>query len=135
VVANLRASKHHTTTVRKEREQLGDRRNVGESSCNSGDGTGQMAQPLMFMMKNAIKEEVTATSDKRVRDAMRTSRDRLEQCRRDGGWMCPSRRKICNSSEVVYLNGILVPTVLYKTITISLKFQVFYLILKIVRFP
>jgi hypothetical protein len=34
----------------QEREHLGDRRNVGESSCNSGDGTGQMAQPLMFMM-------------------------------------------------------------------------------------
>jgi hypothetical protein len=40
----------YTTTVHKEREQLGDRRNVGESSCNSGDGTGQMAQPLIFMM-------------------------------------------------------------------------------------
>jgi hypothetical protein len=39
-----------TTTVHKEREQLGDRRNAGESSCNSGDGTGQMAHPLMFMM-------------------------------------------------------------------------------------
>jgi hypothetical protein len=23
---------------------------ICESSCNSGDGTGQMAQPLMFMM-------------------------------------------------------------------------------------
>jgi hypothetical protein len=31
-------------------EQLGDRRSVGESSCNCGDGTGQMAQPLMFMI-------------------------------------------------------------------------------------
>jgi hypothetical protein len=31
---------NHTATVRKEREQLGDRRNVGESSCNSGDGNG-----------------------------------------------------------------------------------------------
>ena len=40
----------HTTIIHKEREQLGDRRNVGESSCNYGDGTGQMAQPLMFMM-------------------------------------------------------------------------------------
>jgi DnaJ-class molecular chaperone len=29
---------------------LGDRRSDGESSCNSGDGTGQMAQPWMFMM-------------------------------------------------------------------------------------
>jgi hypothetical protein len=29
---------------------LGDRRNDGESNCNSGDGTGQMAQPWMFMI-------------------------------------------------------------------------------------
>ena len=41
---------NHTTTDHKEREQLGDRRSDGESSCNSGDGTGQMAQPGMFMM-------------------------------------------------------------------------------------
>ena len=27
-----------------------DRRNVGESSCNSGDGTDQRVQTLMFMM-------------------------------------------------------------------------------------
>jgi hypothetical protein len=33
-----------------EREQLGDQRNDGESNFNSGDGTGQMAQPWMFMM-------------------------------------------------------------------------------------
>jgi hypothetical protein len=32
------------------KEQLGDRRNDGESNCNSGDGTGQMAQTWMFMM-------------------------------------------------------------------------------------
>jgi hypothetical protein len=41
--------RNHIATAHKEREQLGDRRN-GESSCNSGDGTGQMAQPSMFMM-------------------------------------------------------------------------------------
>jgi len=29
---------------------LEDRRNVGESSCNSGDGTDQRVQTLMFMM-------------------------------------------------------------------------------------
>jgi hypothetical protein len=29
---------------------LGDRRNDGENNCNSGDGTGQMAQPWMLMM-------------------------------------------------------------------------------------
>jgi hypothetical protein len=33
---------------------LGDRRNAGENSCNSGDGTGQMTQPLMFMMMNFL---------------------------------------------------------------------------------
>jgi hypothetical protein len=38
------------STVHKEREQLEDRRNAGQSSCNCGDTTGQMAQPLMFMM-------------------------------------------------------------------------------------
>jgi hypothetical protein len=38
------------TTSHKEREQLGDQRNIGESNFNSGDGTGQMAQPWMFMM-------------------------------------------------------------------------------------
>jgi hypothetical protein len=32
------------------REQLEDRRNVGESSCNFGDGTDQRIQPLMIMM-------------------------------------------------------------------------------------
>jgi len=33
-----------------EGEQLEDRRNVGVSSCNSGDGTDQRVQSLMFMM-------------------------------------------------------------------------------------
>jgi preprotein translocase subunit SecG len=33
-----------------EGEQLEDRRNVGESSCNSGDGTDQRVHYLMFMM-------------------------------------------------------------------------------------
>jgi hypothetical protein len=33
---------------------LGDRRSDGESSCNSGDGTGQMAQPWMFMVMMMI---------------------------------------------------------------------------------
>ena len=41
---------NHASTAHKEREQFGDRRSDGESSCNSGDGTGQMAQPWMFMM-------------------------------------------------------------------------------------
>jgi hypothetical protein len=41
---------NRTATAHRERERLGDQRNVGESSCKSGDGTGQMAQSLMFMM-------------------------------------------------------------------------------------
>jgi hypothetical protein len=41
-------------TAHKEGEQLGDRKNDGESNCNSGDGTGQMAQPWMFMMMMMI---------------------------------------------------------------------------------
>ena len=41
---------NHTTTDHKEGEQLEDRRNVGESSCSSGDGTEQRSQFLMFMM-------------------------------------------------------------------------------------
>jgi len=41
---------NHITTNHKEEEQLEDRRNVGENSCNSGDGTDQRVQSLMFMM-------------------------------------------------------------------------------------
>ena len=40
----------HPTQLGISRVQLGDRRNDGESNRNSGDGTGQMAQPWMFMM-------------------------------------------------------------------------------------
>jgi hypothetical protein len=61
VCHNTESLYNHTTTVHKEREHLGDRRNAGESSCNSGDGTGQMAQPLMFMiiMMNTVWTERT----------------------------------------------------------------------------
>ena len=41
---------NHNTTDRKEGEQLEDRRSVGASSCNCGDGTDQRVQSLMFMM-------------------------------------------------------------------------------------
>jgi len=40
---------NHTTTDHKEGEQLEDRRSVGASSCNFGDGTDQRFQSLMFM--------------------------------------------------------------------------------------
>ena len=39
---------NHTTTDHKEGEQLEDRRRVGASSCNSGNGTDQRIQSLMF---------------------------------------------------------------------------------------
>jgi len=42
--------RNHNTTDHTEGEQLEDRRNVGESSCNFGDGTDQKVQSLMFMM-------------------------------------------------------------------------------------
>ena len=45
---------NHTTTDHKEGEQLEDRRNVGASSCKSGDGTDQRVQFLMFMMMTKI---------------------------------------------------------------------------------
>jgi hypothetical protein len=38
------------TTDHKEGEEFQERRNVGESSCKSGDGTDQREQSLMFMM-------------------------------------------------------------------------------------
>ena len=41
---------NHITTDHKEREQVVDRRNVSANSCNSGDGTDQKVQSLMFMM-------------------------------------------------------------------------------------
>ena len=41
---------NHITTDHKEEEQLEDRRNVGENSSKSGDGTDQRVQSLMFMM-------------------------------------------------------------------------------------
>ena len=41
---------NHTTTDHMEGEQLEERRNFGESSCNFGDGTDQRVQSLMFMM-------------------------------------------------------------------------------------
>jgi len=41
---------NHITADHKEEEQWENRRNVGENSCNSGDGTDQRVQSLMFMM-------------------------------------------------------------------------------------
>jgi hypothetical protein len=41
---------NHTTTDHKEGEELEGRRNDGEGSCNSGDGTDQRVQSSTFMM-------------------------------------------------------------------------------------
>ena len=45
-----RGSTGQMTADHKEGEHLEDRRNVSASSCNSGDGTDQRVQSLMFMM-------------------------------------------------------------------------------------
>jgi hypothetical protein len=47
---------NHITTDHKEEEQLEDRRNVGENSYNSGDGTDQRVQSLIFMMMKMIEQ-------------------------------------------------------------------------------
>jgi hypothetical protein len=73
---------NHTATDHKEGEQLEDRRNVGESSCNSGDGTDQRVHSLMFMMMkmmmmitkcmfvscgwNAVQDHATTIGNKSV---------------------------------------------------------------------
>jgi len=50
---------NHTTTDHKEGEQLEDRRSVGASNCNSGDGTDQRVQSLVFvMMMNICREKL-----------------------------------------------------------------------------
>ena len=49
---------NHTPTDHREGEQLEDRRNVGESSYNSGDGTDQRVQSLMFMMMMMTKFQI-----------------------------------------------------------------------------
>ena len=45
---------NHTTTHHKEGEHLEDWRSVGASSFNSGEGTDQRVQSLMFMMMITI---------------------------------------------------------------------------------
>jgi hypothetical protein len=46
------------------KKQLGDRRNDGENNCNSGDRTGQMAQPWMFIMMKIIASKFNLVEDK-----------------------------------------------------------------------
>jgi hypothetical protein len=53
---------NHTTIVQQEGEQLEDRRSVGVISCNSGDGTDQRVQSLMFMMMMMMITTTTTTT-------------------------------------------------------------------------
>jgi hypothetical protein len=50
---------YFTTTGHKE-DQLDDLRNIGESSCNYGDGTDQRVQSLMFMMMMKFRRSPTS---------------------------------------------------------------------------
>jgi len=50
---------NHTTTEHKEEEQLEDRRNVGENSCNSGDGTDQTGPILDVYDDDDDDDEIT----------------------------------------------------------------------------
>jgi len=50
---------NHTTTEHKEGEQLEDRRSVGASSCNCGDGTDQRVQSVKFMMMMMMKYKIS----------------------------------------------------------------------------
>jgi hypothetical protein len=58
--------------------------------------------------KNAIKEEIRATSYSMVTEAMRTLRNWPEQCRRDGGKrlrVALFKNKICKNNNIVYFNS------------------------------
>ena len=59
---------NHTTTDHKEGEKLEDRRNVGASSCNSGDGTDQSVQSLMFMVMMMMMMMMMKLKYKRLRN-------------------------------------------------------------------
>jgi hypothetical protein len=63
----------------------------------------------IYKLKNAIKEEITATPYNMVTEAMRTLCDRVEQCRGDGGKCLKVvlfKNKIFKRSDVVYFNDI-----------------------------
>jgi len=58
----------------KEGEQLEDRRSVGASSCNCGDGTDQRVQSLMFIMMMIIAGNVAHTGETRKSCTLLTSK-------------------------------------------------------------
>jgi len=61
----------------------------------------------IHVLQNVIKEEITATPDNMVTEAMSTLRDRLEQCRQYGGNMRYVLIQEIKYVTVVYLNCIL----------------------------
>ena len=60
---------NHTITDHKEGEQMEDRRNVGESSCNFGEGTDQRVQSLMFTMMMIILSSMNAVTYNKIQIA------------------------------------------------------------------
>ena len=65
-------------------------------------------------LKNTIKGEITATRWKKQWEPYVTDWSGAGDIVENTWEMCSLRSKIRNSSEVMYLNGILFPTVLYK---------------------
>ena len=58
---------NHITTDHREGEQLEDRRNDGENSSNSGDGTDRRIQSLMFIMMIMGKPDRLQMTIRRMR--------------------------------------------------------------------
>ena len=70
---------NHTTTEHKEGEQLEDRRSVGASSCNCGDGTDQRVQSLLFAMMMIFHICCVLTVHNTLHNFDNTQRDGLSQ--------------------------------------------------------
>jgi hypothetical protein len=67
---------------------MGDQRNDGESNFNSGDGSGQMAQPWVFMMMMIQVRQHTPTEKPAGLEAMKLAAPPLDSpC--DGPVSCP----------------------------------------------
>jgi hypothetical protein len=81
---------NHITTDHKEGEQLEDRRNAGESSCNSGDGTDQRVQSLIFMMMTVQGQTTECLMN-----------NELYGCSRKTSW--PNVKHTCGTCFVKYL--------------------------------
>jgi len=71
---------NHTTTDHKKGGQFEDRRNVGGSSCNSGDGTDKRVQSLMFMMMIIVLLKLLEKVDIRFRANGRLDAEFQDRC-------------------------------------------------------